>query len=286
MFIKENYLKGLALLFVVSSCSNEPDDTILNEQDKVSTNIINMVDDIPTYPDMSSFVSQCVNLATMEDRSQFQSLWTLYDNASDEYSDLENMEQYYEWKSNYNAFFLFAEDEEYQAIGLKVEDMIYAYGLNIYGEAMIGGKLLNFNKVSDIREWDEILPQLKSVRTPIGSVCAHRASKRKLRCYQKSITVQGGTKCWLVYISGQKKGVFGWNNYSGGRHIRPASVSLGFSAYNRDYNEAYYENTTLGTPTSPANFDEKYTWRVYQSSYAQILFVWTDGVGESNACTL
>lgn len=285
------FFKVFVLLVLVSGCNEQNEEIVADVQ---SWSTIDVIDDIPRYSDMESFLTQCLVSAMMEsdqrlkfeESSSFVSLWTLYDVASEEYNGLKSMEEYHEWKARYSGLFVFAEDEDDQAFCLKTKDLIYGYGVDIYGKAIIGDELIDFNEIDNIKEWDSAMPQLKSDRTPIGSVCEKLTSDRKLRCYQKNITVQGGTNCWLVYIAGQKKGIFGWNNYSGGRSIRPVNAVLAFSSYNNSNNEANWANTIYGSPSSPAYFNEKYTWRVYQSSFAQVLSVWTSGVGESRACTL
>ncbi len=283
----------LLMVFVACSKENDLSDNLNENPSKVNEVLI--IDGIPSYSDLNSFYSSCLTLATMPQNDllksgevqKFTSLWSLYEVASDEYNNLDNMEDYYAWRTVYNDYFLFAEDEEDQAIGFKVNDMIQAFGVNVYGQAKIGGEVVNFNKIETIKAWNSAMPKLKSSSTPIGDVCFKtNYDDRQMRCYQKNITVQGGTNCWLVYISGQKKGWLGWNNYSGGRYIRPEYSSLAFTIYNPQYNEAYYENTIWGSPSYPFYRDEKYTWRVYQASSAQTLTVWTTGVGESRACTL
>nr|WP_321454217.1 DUF4848 domain-containing protein [uncultured Carboxylicivirga sp.] len=282
--MKKIVFLSLACLMIMASCDNEK---VLDTEEILPVSEMSVINGIPSYADMSTFYSFCVK-NSLNRQTSFTSLWSLYEVANDELDEITNMDDYNSWKATYFDFFLFAEDENDQAIALKVENMFYAFGVNIYGEALIGGELINFNEIESIKYWNTEGSLLKSDRTPIGSVCSKYSSGggRYMRTYQKSLFVEN-TYFYLVYIAGQKKNMFGWNNYSCDGYIRPVSAaSILFHGYNPDNREVYNNPALWAQRSNPLKIHGKYMYVVYESAYPHHLKVWTDGVGEDHACDL
>ncbi|MBI9064446.1 MAG: hypothetical protein JEZ14_20845 [Marinilabiliaceae bacterium] len=172
------------------------------------------------------------------------------------------------------------------AFFFKVEEMASSLCLDMYGQAIIGGELKNFNKVNSMSFWNNTEPRLKGGRIPLGTVCKKFDGKRYMRCYQKRATPQGLNSGYVVYIAGQKKGWFGWNNYSTTHNIKPLYGSVLMSNYNSGTNEAPGTGEQWVTPTNPYSEKATYTWRFYFGDSPAYLKVWTGGVGEDDACIL
>ena len=287
------YLLLVGIVGMFSACQS--DEKEITEIIEETTNEVWSENGIPAFKDEATFVDAMISAATMsqeqrtkwEEKVGFFSLWSAYDLASEEYDQIASEEEYLSFKENYQDLFVFAETKDDMAFFFKVEDMSSSLCLDMYGQAIIGGELKSFNKVNSMSFWNDTEPKLKGGReVDLGTTCVKRDGRRYMRCYQKRVHPQNINPGYLVYIAGQKKGWFGWNNYKTQHYIKPLYGSVYLTVYNNQYNEANGLDGTWATPTDPYSKEAKYTWRFYFGDTAMYVKVWTRGVGEDDACIL
>ncbi len=230
-----------------------------------------------------------------EEKIGFFSLWSAYELASDEYEQISSDEEYLSFKQNYQDLFVFAESEDDMAFFFKVDKISITSCLNMYGQAIIGGELRDFKNVNSISYWNESGSLLKgsTVNTPVGQICKKFDGSRYMRCSRERIDYSNSNQGfrhvvgYMIYMSAQKKGWFGWNDYTTMHYIKPNNT-VQFHTW----------NTTDRRPDSPINdvyhsskiySDQARSVRVFYFDYgtrASSFKVWTRGVGEDDACYL
>ncbi|TAJ09360.1 DUF4848 domain-containing protein [Marinilabiliaceae bacterium JC017] len=282
------YLLLLGLLGIFQACQKDDNEVLeVEKKDVWSEN------GVPAYKDEATFVKalKSANYMSDEERAQWEkevgffSLMSAYDLACEEYANIQNVEEYLNFKENYKDLFVFSESDNDPNFFYPVEKISSTPGLDMYGRAIIGGELKNFKTVKDINYWWGERNLLKNAGDDIDH-CKHIHSKRQVLCLVEE--TQWANE-FLIYISGQKKNWLGWHKYRTHHYIEPSQV-IGLRE-DYDNGNAWTKNIYCG-PNNPwksngAKEKSKMFFTGPTGYNSSISFkIWTDGVTKEHACTL
>lgn len=190
-----------------------------------------------------------VLMMTPETRNQFYanlggfvSLNALHEQALDECSTFDTFEQYETARQKHSKSFIFDPNGEDLTPHLRIKNPFYAYILNVNGEAVVGGKVVNFNEITSY-EQTSAYQASQSAAISKGQVI----QTNHIHVYD------GKRKMWAdahpvdnaVYIKlqCQVKSFWGWNIYREHYHIYVVGLKGYDGIFERDH--SWYGNMNL-----------------------------------------
>lgn len=236
-------------------------------------------------------------LAAWYDSIGFVSQEMAREAALEEFRAMTSLDEYPAFKAKYQDRFLFNDnlaEEDYQPY-VAASRFAYEMILNADGNAIVGGKVVNYNydsfeQTMYYRVTHEAAaqdgPQTRiSAETKTNQVYV-QAGKKKFWAW----AVRNGSEVY-IQVTAQKKNMFGWNDYKADysfkteRLIAPLSAGMGPSGQ-LDFTGAYFGNT-LGkvTATGRVSCNSRFLMvKTFETSTVTAMFrAWSSGTGEANS---